>query len=203
MTLQVELPKPTKKRLVQIFQLLQNWRGERIKSVEIAAVLGCKNSSVRHDLFLAGFNEGVSNGYKVCELKSFLEKILSFETSDSEKKKCCIVGLGRLGAALLDDSIFLESGFCVGCGFDSNVNRVEILRSTYPLYPTFEMDRVIKSEKIEYAILCVPDKDAQNMADKLVNAGVRRLVNMTRAYLIVPGGVKVTNASPVLALQKY
>ena len=157
------LPKATKKRLLQLLHLLEAWQNEKIKSGDIAELLSCKDSSVRHDIFLAGFGKGVSNGYSVIELRAFLEKLFGFETTETdydECKKCCIVGLGRLGAALLDDSIFQDSGFRVGCGFDSSVNRVEILRSTFPLYPAFEMEAVLKKEKIEYAVLCVSEKDA-------------------------------------------
>ena len=53
------------------------------------------------------------------------------------------------------------------------MNRVEILRSTFPLYPAAEMNWVIKQEKITLAILAVADKDAQAMCDRLVKAGIK------------------------------
>ncbi len=195
-----ELPKATRKRLVQFLQILNNWQNDRIKSGDLAALTGCTESTIRHDIFLAGFKGGVSNGYSREELKNFLSVKLGFETENQELKKCCIVGLGRLGAALLDDSIFHNSGFQVGCGFDSSVNRVEILRSTFPLYPAYEMEWVLKKEKIEHAVLCVPDKDAQNMADRLVKFGIKGIVNMTTTFIAVPDGVHVADANPALAL---
>lgn len=197
-----EIPGATKKRLVQFLQILKIWQNDRIKSGDFARLAACTESTVRHDLFLAGFSGGVSNGYSRAELMNFLAVRLGFETENQEMKKCCIVGLGRLGAALLDDGIFQDSGFRVGCGFDSSVNRVEIMRSTFPLYPAFEMEAVLRKEKIEHAVLCVPDKDAQNMTDRLVKFGIKGIVNMTRTFIAVPEGVHVADANPALALKQ-
>ncbi|MCQ2579006.1 MAG: CoA-binding protein [Treponema sp.] len=197
-----ELPKATRKRLVKFLQILKTWQNDRIKSSDFSRLTGCTESTVRHDFFLAGFAGGVSNGYNKEELLNFLTVKLGFETESVELKKCCIVGLGRIGAALLDDSIFQDSGFRVGCGFDSSVNRVEIMRSTFPLYPAYEMEWVIRKEKIEHAVLCVPEKDAQNMADRLVKYGIKGIVNMTQVFITVPQGVHVADANPALALKQ-
>ena len=89
----------------------------------------------------------------------------------------------------------------IKAGFDSNVNRVEILRSTFPLYPAAEMNWVIKQEKITLAILAVADKDAQTMCDRLVKAGITGIVNMTRMVLSVPEGIKIENLSVLNALK--
>ena len=62
------------------------------------------------------------------------------------------------------------------------------------------MNWVIKQEKITLAILAVPEKDAQNITDKLVGAGIKGIVNMTRAVLKVPSDVKVENLSILNAL---
>ena len=200
MSLSCELPKATRKRLVQFLQILKTWQNDRIKSSDFAGLTGCTESTVRHDLFLAGFAGGVSNGYNKADLINFLTVKLGFEIENMELKKCCIVGLGRIGAALLDDSIFQNSGFQVGCGFDSNVNRVEIMRSTFPLYPAYEMEAVIKKEKLKHAVLCVSEKDAQNMADRLVRYGIKGIVNMTQTFICVPQEVHVADANPALAL---
>jgi redox-sensing transcriptional repressor rex len=62
------------------------------------------------------------------------------------------------------------------------------------------MARVIKHEKIEYAILAVADKSAQSMADKLVDSGIKGIVNMTNVVIKVSNGVKVENLSIINAL---
>ncbi len=194
----VELPEVTRKRMLTLQNLLQSWQGEKITSVQISEITGWKDSLIRHDLWLLGYNKGVSNGYLKDDLQEAIGQALGFE---SEQKNCCIVGLNRLGAALLDEATTEGSIFKIKTGFDSNVNRVEILRSTFPLYPATEMNWVIKQEKITLAILTVASKEAQSMCDRLVKAGVTGIVNMTRAVLKVPDGVKVENLSILNALK--
>jgi len=194
----VELPEVTRKRMLILQNLLQGWQSEKITSMQISEITGWKDSLIRHDLWLLGYNKGVSNGYRKDDLQAAIGQALGFE---SEEVNCCIVGLNRLGAALLDDATTEGSVFKIKAGFDSNVNRVEILRSTFPLYPATEMSWVIKKENIRLAILTVADKDAQTMCDRLVKAGITGIVNMTRAVLKVPDGVKVENVPLVTALK--
>lgn len=208
-----ELPKSTKKRLIELEGLLKNWQGEKITSAKICELTGWKDSLIRHDLWLVKklssmrqsteFLAGVSNGYKTAELLEAVkianagEKIAGADNTIN----VCIAGLGRLGAALLDATLFEDSNFVIKAGFDSNVNRVEVLRSTFPLYPAGEMNWVIRQEKIKLAVLAVADKDAQSMTEKLLKAGITGIVNMTRAVLKVPDGVKVENLSILNALK--
>ena len=194
----VVLPEVTRKRMLILQNLLQSWQSEKITSVQISEITGWKDSLIRHDLWLLGYNKGISNGYLKDDLQEAISLALGFE---SKEVNCCIVGLNRLGAALLDDTTTEGSVFKIKAGFDSNVNRVEILRSTFPLYPATEMNYVIKQENISLAILTVADKDAQSMCDRLVKAGVTGIVNMTRAVLKVPEGVKVENLSVLNALK--
>lgn len=207
-----QLPKATRNRMVQLLPLLKAWPSEKITSLDISSASTWKATLIRHDFWLLGIKKGVSNGYLVQELISSIENSLGLKTETTEtentvsKKNCCIVGLGRLGAALLDYSLVDEKLFTIKAGFDSNLNRVEILRSIYPLYPATEMQFVIKKEKIEYAILTVQDKDAQQICNKLCLAGIKGIVNMTQVILTVPDGVdkksvKIENLSIMNALK--
>lgn len=225
MTDRIRLPDITKRRMVQLLQLLKAWPNEKITSIEISQLTGWKDSLIRHDFWLLGTElKGVSNGYQKDDLYKTISSLLgieplqtfqnqkestdayvnSFTGSDSTErllKNICIVGLGRLGASLLDQDLIDSSLFQIKAGFDSNVYRVEILRSTFPLYPANEMDWVIKREKIEYAILTVQDASAQQMCNRLVKAGIKGIVNMTNVVLMVPDGVKVENISIINALK--
>ena len=192
-----DLPPATRKRLVQLEELLKSWSGEKITSAKICELTGWKDSLVRHDLWLIeNETRGWKNGYSTANLLATVQAI-----NKSETQNVCIVGLGRLGAALLDDTLVEGSQFVIKAGFDSNVNRVEILRSTFPLYPASDMNWVIRQEKITLAVLAVAEKDAQSMCEKLIGAGVKGIVNMTRAVLKVPEGVKVENLSILNALK--
>ncbi|MBQ1710188.1 MAG: CoA-binding protein [Treponema sp.] len=193
----LKLPEASKKRMVQLLQILKAWPEKKITSAQISEITGWKDSLIRHDFWLLGKNlNGVSNGYSVENLIFVLEELIC----DSSTKNCCIVGLGRLGAALLDQSFFESSGFEIKVGFDSNLYRVEILRSSFPLYPADDMPWVIKQEKIEYAILSVQNKDAQAMTDRLVKTGIKGIVNLTQRLVKTPASVKVENLSIINAL---
>ena len=194
----VVIPEATRKRMLLLLNLLGVWPKDKITSVDISGQTGWKDSLIRHDLWLLGYNKGVSNGYQTVDLRDAINQALGLE---AETKNCCIVGLGRLGAALLDEKLTQGSSFVIKAGFDSSLNRVEILRSSFPLYPANQMNWIIKQEGITLAVLTVEDKEAQTMTDRLVAAGVLGIVNMTRTVLKVPPSVKVENASIVNALK--
>lgn len=211
------LPKVTRRRLIELEGVLAAWQKAKITSADISDLTGWKDSLIRHDLWLAGLvGGGVSNGYVTADLLEAVRKanagsekarsaggVLSGgrEAGSANAVNVCIVGLGRLGAALLDEALFEGSGFAIKAGFDSNVNRVEILRSTFPLYPAADMNWVIKQERISRAILTVAAKDAQAMCDRLVKAGITGIVNMTNSFLRVPENVKLENLSILNSLK--
>lgn len=215
----VNIPEATRKRLVQLTNLLKLHQENKITSKKISELTGWSETSIRHDLWLIGYNKGVSNGYETQNLLQKISEVLGIETSGdisnnsnaagtdqisvkNSGKNLCIVGLGRLGAALLDENLTGgPSNFHIKAGFDTNIYRVEILRSIYSLYPASEMNFVIKRENIQYAILTVADKDAQTMADRLIKAGIIGIVNMTNVVLKVPDSIKVENISILNALK--
>ena len=210
------LPKVTRRRLIELEGVLAAWQKAKITSADISALTGWKDSLIRHDLWLAGLGGGVSNGYVTADLLTAVRKANAGsenvvdaggklsggrDAGSANTTNVCIVGLGRLGAALLDEALFEGSGFAIKAGFDSNVNRVEILRSTFPLYPAADMNWVIKQEHISRAILTVAAKDAQAMCDRLVKAGITGIVNMTNSVLRVPENVRLENLSILNSLK--
>jgi len=111
-------------------------------------------------------------------------------------KRCrrfCVVGLGRLGSACLNDRGLLDGEFELAAGFDSNVNRTEILKSPVPLYPAYKMAEVIARFGIEIALLCVPVEAAQAAADRLTAAGIRGILNFAPVFITVPPEITVRN----------
>ena len=200
-----KLSESTKKRLFLLLNFLESCEKKRVTSKEIAFLLGVKDSLVRYDFVQAELpaeHRGFRNGYDVNVLAEDIKSALGVFGDDgsARKKRVCVVGLGRLGAAFLDNDFFEKSGFEVCAGFDSNLNRVELLRSTFELFPASRIETVCPLKKIEYAVLCCAESEIQKMADRLVKAGRKGLVNYTNAVFSVPDGIKVQNVSPVIAL---
>jgi redox-sensing transcriptional repressor len=199
----VRIPEPAKERLLSLMRLLEKQAGGRITSGEVEALTGWSSHTIRKDIsYLEG--EGAGNqgffgnsaGYDPATLIPAIKQALGLET----RRRLCVVGLGRLGSAYLnyrglDPAGAVESGggFELAAGFDTSVNRVEILKSPVPLYPAFKMAEVISRFNIELALLCVPGDAAQAAAEKLAAAGIRGIVNFAPIMLKLPPAIAVRN----------
>lgn len=195
-----QIPSPSRKRLVTLSQILSQIENKtKITSVEISELSGWSEATIRRDISLLELHSGKSNGYYIEELRNSIQEKLNL-SSEIAKHKCCIVGLGKLGESLLSNSNFAKSNFDLVAGFDSNTNRIEILNSKIPLFSTINLKNTINTKKIEFAILCVVDEKAQEMAEKLVSFGIKGIVNYTNTILSLPQEIKVENVSPIFVL---
>lgn len=194
-----KIPEASRRRLTLLAALLASFKEEKITSIQMQKMTGIDRALIRKDISLIGFKGGVSNGYRAAELLAAIRERLKLPLPE-QKRFCCIAGLGKLGAALMQCGIFDESPFKIVAGFDSRVNRTEVLSADFPLYPAAKMETVIPESKIEFAILAVEDDQARLMADRLATSGVKGIVNFTGQVLEVPAGVVVENVSPLLAL---
>ncbi|MBQ3836670.1 MAG: redox-sensing transcriptional repressor Rex [Treponema sp.] len=194
-----KIPEALRRRLTLLASLLASSKEQRITSIQMQRLTGVDRALIRKDISFTGYKGGVSNGYKAQELLDAIRAALGLPLPD-QKRFCCIAGLGKLGAALMQCGIFDESPFKIVAGFDSRVNRTEVLSADFPLYPAAKMETVVPEAKIEFAILAVEDEQAKMMADRLVKSGVKGIVNFTGQVLEAPEGVAVENVSPLLAL---
>jgi len=192
------IPEPSKRRLVLLERLLSTYGEKFITSQKIQEFTGWTSAVVRKDISHLELKCGASNGYRVNDLRFALEQTLNLTQSE---QKCCIVGLGRMGQVLLDNAELDSSSFKVVAGFDSNVNRTEVLRSVFPLHPTTMMEKIIAEENITYAILTVEQREAQSLATRLANAGIKGIVNYTPSVLTVPSTTKVENVCLLTSLE--
>ena len=214
------ISKPAAERLARLARLLEQraemGHKERVSSFALAQMTGYPSHTIRKDISqlpcaqaetaadsgalalggVAGFS--TTAGYEPEALAARIRAGLGLQ---GEAWNCCVVGLGRLGSAFLGYSAFLPEPFRICAGFDSNVNRIEILESEIPLYPTFRMKEVIPRLDIRIALLCVPEEAAQDVAAKLFSLKVPGLVNFTSAVIRAPEGAAVQNVSVIDALE--
>ena len=200
-----QIPKPTRKRLIALVQILSHLLEEKIEyitSEQLADISSWSKSTVRRDISLLELYFGTSQGYSVADLKKAIEEKLNLKVTEStEIKKCCIVGLEKIGKVFLDESIFAGTKFKIVAGFDSNQNRIEILKTDFPLYSTSEMESIIRAEKIQFALLCVPDESALKYAEKLSDCGIKGIINYSRIPIVLKTDAKIENASPAVMLE--
>lgn len=192
--------KPTAGRLAALVRMLNGTDAKSVTSSELEQLTGWSSATIRKDISAldaaAELEAAGGTGYDVQTLRRIIMERLGL----SVEKKCCIVGLGRLGSSFLDYNGLEKTPFILAAGFDSNVNRLEILDADVPLLPTFKIADVIPRLGIEYALLCVPPDHAQAAADKLVAAGIKGIVNYAPVHLVVPEGIEIENVCVADAL---
>jgi redox-sensing transcriptional repressor len=197
------IPEPAKERLLHLMRLLEKQGVEPVTSAQVERLTGWPSSRIRKDISYLGAREeasgggptaggsglGSNSGYSAELLVPVIKKALGLD----RRRLFCLAGLGRLGSAFLNFS-FAELGeFELAAGFDTNVNRVEILPSRVPLYPAYKMGEIIGRFSIEMALLCVPAGAAQETAEKLAAAGIRGILNFAPVVLRLPPAVPVRN----------
>jgi redox-sensing transcriptional repressor len=174
-----ELPIPSLTRLCAIYELLSRYEKngrKKISSTELGKSLGVGAVNIRKDINFFGEtgNFGVG-GYEVCTLKKHIGNALEL----GKKRNACVVGLGRLGSAMLAYNGFMERGFTLIAGFDSDVNLVDTIKTAVPVYPTYEISDMVRAKKIELGIITVPAQAAKDVARRLIDGGVKGIVNFS------------------------
>jgi len=190
--LRQEISGPSRKRLLQFLHLLEKHTAESsspINSARMEQLTGWPRDTIRKDISCLDGILGKNAGYEPNLLMSLIKKALGLD----RRRKFCVVGLGRLGSAYLNSAPPLLAEFELAAGFDSNVNRVEILQSPVPLYPAYKMAEIIGRFGIEIALLCVPAEEAQAAAEKCAAAGIKGIINFAPAVLSLPGEITVNN----------
>ncbi len=194
------IPEPTQRRLIQLKQLLSQQTSEKITSKDLENLTGWSSSLIRRDISFLNYRKGVSNGYSVKELQQVICSCFKIESENTKIENCCIVGLGRLGTAILEDDFLGQNRFKIVAGFDSNVNRIEILKTSFPLYPLSHLSKVVSKMNIKFAVLTARDEEIQKIVRELVSAKISGIVNYSKEVLSVPSDIIVENISPIIAL---
>jgi redox-sensing transcriptional repressor len=186
----VQIPEPAQERLLHLMRLLEKNGINPLTSTQIEGLTGWSSHTIRKDISYLGGDFGTSLGYNPALLIKAIKKALGMDRC----RRFCVVGLGRLGSAYLHFRSFdLAEEFELVAGFDINVNRVEIIKSSVPLYPAYKMAEIINRFSIEMALLCVPEDAAQSAAEKLSAAGIRGIINFAPVVLNVAPEIAVKN----------
>ncbi|KJJ85032.1 Redox-sensing transcriptional repressor rex [Candidatus Omnitrophus magneticus] len=158
-----------------------------ISSSELGDRTNLSDVQVRKDLGYFG-QFGVSGaGYPISDLKESLERILGKNTIWN----VAIVGVGHLGSALLAYSGFNKHGLNIVAGFDTDLRKAGKTLEGILIQPIDALPAMVKEKNISIGIITVPSREAQNVADLFVAAGVECILNFAPASLNVPEHVKV------------
>jgi redox-sensing transcriptional repressor len=183
-------------RYLQVLTQARKMGKDTISSQELSDYTHINSTQIRRDL--SGFGKfgkrGV--GYNVDSLVSEIRKILR----TAGQHNIALFGAGHLGQAIASSDIFADHGFRIVAMFD--VDPIVIGRTVGGLeVRSFDnIDSVVDREQVVVGVLAVPADAAQEVADRLVKAGVKIIFNYSERLLQVPPDVTVHTSSPAVDL---
>ncbi|NLC76801.1 MAG: redox-sensing transcriptional repressor Rex [Clostridia bacterium] len=160
-----------------------------ISSNEIAEGVGVSSAQVRKDLAYFGEFGTRGVGYNVKDLHRHIMKILGL----NQKWPLVIVGAGNLGTALSMYGGFRERGFHVVGIFDDDPNKIGYKLNGVEVYPVSKLKEVVAEGNAKIGVITVPALAAQEVANQLIEAGVKALLNFAPIVLNVPPEIELRN----------
>jgi redox-sensing transcriptional repressor len=183
-------------RYLQVLTQARKVGKETISSQELADYTHVNSTQIRRDL--SGFGKfgkrGV--GYNVESLLDQIRKILR----TAGQHNIALFGAGHLGTAIATSDIFADHGFRITTIFDNDPARVGGAIGSLTVRPSSELREAVQQNDIVVAVLAVPPLAAQQLAEELVEAGVKIIFNYSEALLQVPPEVTVHTSSPAVDL---
>jgi len=184
-------------RYLQVLTQARKMGKDTISSQELAEYTHINSTQIRRDL--SGFGKfgkrGV--GYRIDSLVSEIRKILR----TSGQHNIALFGAGNLGQAIAGSDIFADHGFRIVAIFDVDPKLVgKQVADNIPVRDFDDLENVVSEEQVVVGVLAVPPQSAQEVADRLVEAGVKIIFNYSEQLLQVPPEVTVHTSSPAVDL---
>jgi redox-sensing transcriptional repressor len=186
-------------RLSQYLRVLTQARKmgkDRISSQEISEYTNINATQIRRDLSAFGKFGKRGVGYNIDSLIAEIRKILRTQGQHN----IALFGAGRLGQAIASSTIFADHGFNIAAAFDTDRDKVGEPIGDTTITSYAELGELIREKNIIVAVLATPPDAAQDVADDVVQAGVKIIFNYTEALLHVPPDVTVHTTSPAVEL---
>ena len=188
------IPEPALRRLpwyLAYVSMLREQKVEFVSSTQISRELKVDASQIAKDLSFLNIKGKTRIGYEVASLEKELEDFLGFRRGHN----ALIVGVGSLGAALIQDTGLSRYGLNIVAGFDVNPNIVGRTLCGIPVFDVKELALRRKQFSADIGIVTVPVEKAQEVADNLVEAGVKALWNYPPYRIRVADNIVVQNTS--------
>ncbi len=168
-----------------------------VSSETLAEAAGVNSAKVRKDLSHLGSYGTRGVGYDVAYLIHQIRRELGL----TQHWPIVIVGVGNLGHALANYRGFAERGFGLGGLVDADPVKVGEVVGGLSVRHLDELADVVREHDIAIGLICTPASEAQDVADRLVAAGVRSILNFAPAVIAVRDGVSVRKVDLAIELQ--
>ena len=204
MTKSDHIPAPAVQRLSLYLRQLESFQAARkhtVSSRQLGRPLGLSDAQVRKDLAYFGQFGHPGVGYRVPELIERVRRILGTDKTSN----VAIVGIGNLGRALISFRGFSNKNFEVVAAFD---NDDALIGTELPgprsirIQPMQELPAAVREKAIRMGILAVPASAAQSVAEQMIAAGLRAILNFAPVALQVGSGVAVTTVDLAVHLEQ-
>jgi len=188
-------------RLPVYLRALQRMADSGLKttsSQELGEHVGISAAQIRKDISQFGDFGKQGTGYSIAYLLDKLREILKVDRIWD----VALVGAGDIGHALANYQGFKDRGFRITMIFDSDKSKVGQKIGNFTVEDAEMMIEKVKAAGLKIAMLTVPASEAQGVADKLIQAGVRAILNYAPINLNTPHNVKVQYIDPATHLQR-
>jgi redox-sensing transcriptional repressor len=170
---------------------------EVVSSQELGKELGVTPAQIRKDLSYFGRFGKQGRGYNIAHLLETLRSILGLD----REWRMALVGVGRLGQAILGYGGFGPQGFHVVKAYDYDAATIGRREGAIVVEDVADLETSLREAEIDIGIVAVPGQAAQEVIDVLVAGGVRAILNYAPIAVRVQPGVYVRQIDPVLSLQ--
>jgi redox-sensing transcriptional repressor len=170
-----------------------------VSSQALAEQFNLNSAQIRKDLGYFGEFGVRGVGYYVDDLRAHITNILGLD----KPHRVGIVGAGRLGTALANYNGFDKPNFMVVALFDNDIAKIgqRIGTSGIHVYDVKKIDRVVKEQEIDIAVIAVPARAAQRVLNQIMASGIRAVLNFAPASLSARLGVKVKTVDLTTSLE--
>jgi len=195
------IPNPAVRRLSLYLRQLEAFKRKdrrTISSKQLGESLGLTDAQVRKDLAYFGQFGHPGIGYRVEDLITQVKHILGTDKTWN----VLLVGAGNLGRALLSYNGFQAKGFRLAAVFDNDPKKIGQSTGGFTIQPLSELQSTIESQSIRLAILAVPADSAQDLADQVVAAGIRGILNFAPTSLTVPPNIALNAVDLAVQLEQ-
>ncbi|MEN8972141.1 redox-sensing transcriptional repressor Rex [Staphylococcus aureus] len=197
---QVKIPRATLKRLPLYYRFVSSLKSkgiDRVNSKAISDALQVDSATIRRDFSYFGELGKKGYGYNIDSLLDFFKS----ELSESDMIKIAIVGVGNLGKALLTYNFSIHDDMTITEAFDVKEDVIGQKIGNVIVKDNDELITTLKKEEIDVVILTTPERVAQKVADELVQAGVKGILNFTPGRINTPSDVQVHQIDLGIELQ--
>ena len=183
---------------LRALQQMSNEGRQVTSSQELGERLGISAAQIRKDLSQFGEFGKQGTGYNIDYLLKQIQQILKVD----RVWNVAVVGAGDIGSAVAGYQGFANRGFQVTMLFDNSQEKIGKQIGKFTVQDSVNLEKIIHKAGIQVAMISVPADQAQAVADLLVKAGVKAILNYAPLNLSVPADVKVQNIDPATHLQR-